>query len=165
MIEQRMSQGLGSSNRLSERNRFGPLLEKEDCFRRLGSTRRTSSGRQHLVPPTMSELPLAGTPSEPAVASVMFVSVGSMMDGFVDSMGRTALLLLLWPMLFISFSFLADQPYRYQVQRPACSLLGALALVLAQHLQWRHLPPSVRLLPGPVALSASEQACRLTLTV
>ena len=83
----------------------------------------------------------------------------------MDSMGRTALLLLLSPMLFISFSFLADQPYRYQVQMPVCSLLGALALVLAQHLQWRRLPPSVRLLPGRVALSASEQACRLTLTV
>lgn len=67
------------------------------------------------MPLTMSELPSAGTPSEPAVASVMFVSVESMMDGFVDSMGRTAVLLLLSPMLFILFSFLADQPYRYQV--------------------------------------------------
>jgi len=160
-----MSQGLGSSSRLSERNRFGPLLEKEDCFLQLGSTRRTSSGRQHLVPPTMSELPLAGTPSEPAVASVMFVSVGSMMDGFVDSMGRTALLPLLLPMLFISFSFLANQTCRSQVQMPVCSLLCALTLVLAQHRQRWRLPPSVRLLPGHATLSASEQACRLTLTV
>ena len=58
------------------------------------------------MPPASPELPLAGTPSEPAIASVMFVAVGSMMGGFVGSKGRMALLLLLLPML------LANQPSR-----------------------------------------------------